>query len=315
MNIKMFVTRRSYRVRLYYFLVVLGLFGALYFLLFSGYPCSGCELYRLKRKVTHGQYDCTLMDFNPETLICLQPLKRDRLSQHIHNDGVWEPHMVRRMQGWLRGDPSLGLIDVGANIGVYTLVAAHMGHQVLAIEPNMENVLRMHRTVSLGGLEDKITLLRNAIGEERGVGRLIVPHSSIAYAAVGHPITSAQTDTSDKWKFANIIFMDDVLGYCKFKRAILKIDIAGYDHHVMTHADLLFRKIDIPYIMMEFGNIKPDYMKHDEKQKVGHMIAYLHHRGYVPKDVNGVALNHPAHWDKWPDHVIFELDRRRVGAW
>ena len=32
-------------------------------------------------------------------------------------------------------DPELGFIDIGANIGLYSLVALAMGHTVLAVEP------------------------------------------------------------------------------------------------------------------------------------------------------------------------------------
>ena len=32
-------------------------------------------------------------------------------------------------------DPELGFIDIGANIGLYSLVPLAMGHTVLAVEP------------------------------------------------------------------------------------------------------------------------------------------------------------------------------------
>ncbi len=308
MNVRLYFTRRGYRVRLYYLLAVLVLCYVLYHLLVRRYTCKDCELHKF-RKVTHGTYECTPMDFTPETVVCLHPSRRDSLSKHIDEHGLWEPHMVRLMQKWLRIDPKLGLIDIGASVGVYTLLAAKMGRQVLAVEPNLENVHRLHRSVSLEGLEDKITLLRNAIGEARGVGRVVVPHNNIAYTGMSSP-QPADVDTSDKKTFAKIIFLDDIIGYCKFEKAILKIDIAGYDHRVLSHAEALLQTIDVPYIMMDFKNLKPEYMNHDDKSKVGHMITYLHQKGYIPKDANSVPLSHPAHWNQWPDHMYFELDRR-----
>lgn len=41
----------------------------------------------------------------------------------------------QEFQNVLYSDKELGVIDIGANIGVYSLVALAMGHQVLAVEP------------------------------------------------------------------------------------------------------------------------------------------------------------------------------------
>ena len=44
----------------------------------------------------------------------------------------------------------LGVLDVGANIGVYSLVAAAMGHNVIAVEPFDGNLRRFHKAINLG---------------------------------------------------------------------------------------------------------------------------------------------------------------------
>ena len=47
-------------------------------------------------------------------------------------------------------DPHLGFIDIGANLGLYSLVAASMGHNVISIEPFDNNLRRFHKSISLG---------------------------------------------------------------------------------------------------------------------------------------------------------------------
>ena len=42
---------------------------------------------------------------------------------------------MKEFQNILYSDPDLGFIDIGANIGLYSLVALAIGHTVLAVEP------------------------------------------------------------------------------------------------------------------------------------------------------------------------------------
>ena len=52
------------------------------------------------------------------------------MSHDLAHTGLWEPHVLFDFQDVLRRDSSLGVIDIGANIGVYSLLAAAMDHQV-----------------------------------------------------------------------------------------------------------------------------------------------------------------------------------------
>ena len=44
------------------------------------------------------------------------------------------------------------VIDIGANIGVYSLLAAKLGRNVIAVEPLYENLNRMHKAAHLEGM-------------------------------------------------------------------------------------------------------------------------------------------------------------------
>lgn len=61
----------------------------------------------------------------------------DVIQRHLYEFGIWEPHLTAWIRRVLR--PGDTFIDVGANIGYYTLLAAHLvgprGH-VVAIEPS-----------------------------------------------------------------------------------------------------------------------------------------------------------------------------------
>jgi FkbM family methyltransferase len=57
-------------------------------------------------------------------------------------------------------------LDVGANVGYYSLTLAAAGAKVLAIEPNPPTLGRLRFNVGINGLEEKITILPVGIGEE-----------------------------------------------------------------------------------------------------------------------------------------------------
>ena len=59
------------------------------------------------------------------------------VSGNLHTQGVWEPQITALLQKALRQDTTSTLVDVGAHVGYYSLLAAAMGHKVISIEPNV----------------------------------------------------------------------------------------------------------------------------------------------------------------------------------
>jgi FkbM family methyltransferase len=57
----------------------------------------------------------------------------------------------------------LKVIDIGANLGQYSLYAASFGRSVIAIEPFYDNYIRLHKSAILTNVTNKITLLTNAV--------------------------------------------------------------------------------------------------------------------------------------------------------
>ena len=109
-------------------------------------------------------FNCTLTSTTPRFHICVYPRQQDiYISAALTSQGVWEPHITKLYQLALRRFPQAVVIDVGANIGYYSLLAAAMGHRVVAVEPSGENVRRLRRGVRLNAAADKVCVLRNAL--------------------------------------------------------------------------------------------------------------------------------------------------------
>ena len=91
-------------------------------------------------------------------------------------------------------------VDIGANIGYYSLNAARLGAQkVIAIEPNPTILSRLNDNIALNNLSSKIAVHDVAVGAETGVANLTIADgdfgsSSIVDHSVGiHHIFQSQS--------------------------------------------------------------------------------------------------------------------------
>jgi FkbM family methyltransferase len=64
--------------------------------------------------------------------------------------------------------PGSVVLDVGANVGIYTLLAAKRGARVFAIEADPRNVKTLRHHVHLNGFDDLVTVFPVAVGDQEG---------------------------------------------------------------------------------------------------------------------------------------------------
>lgn len=118
-----------------------------------------------------GDFDCVQLAMKPSPSVCLYPNAVDAfISKNIRDTGLWEPHIMPRFQNVLYGNVDFGVIDIGANIGVYSLVSAAMGRDVIAVEPDEGNLRRLHKGVNIGMLSE----VRSPLGGKLSVMKYFV---------------------------------------------------------------------------------------------------------------------------------------------
>jgi len=117
-----------------------------------------CSVYNTTPNVDES-FDCIRLLVKPPTMVCLYSDSEDvHVSRHIRQDGLWEPHIVRLFQNLLFQNPELGVIDIGAHIGQYSLLAASMGRRVIAVEPNPPSLRRLHKAIKINKVEKQVSL-------------------------------------------------------------------------------------------------------------------------------------------------------------
>ena len=118
------------------------------------------------------------------------------------------------------------------------------------------------------------------------------------------------TKTDLKCHETKTIYMDDLLEVIMFKRAIIKIDIEGFEHLALRHSTRLFNKLDIPYIIMEWLKLGEyygsDMTSSENKLLTNKMVETLTAMGYTAQSlVTGEKLS-PKHWFGWPNDILWK---------
>ena len=153
--------------------------------------------------------------------------------------------------------PHLDFIDVGANIGGYTMYAAALGRFVMAIDCFAPNTQRLHRAVQLANVANRVVLIQNAIYSHSGlVLRLQKNANNIGAQGIELSTKGAinRTVTSDPYLVKTIQF-DDLLPLLisrGVRGAIMKTDIEGSENFLVESGSRMFETLEIPFVQMEW---------------------------------------------------------------
>ena len=241
--------------------------------------------------------------------ICIDP-KDKFIGASIQQSGHWEGHIFNVMKKILDADVDRHFIDIGANIGVYTILVASRGRHVIAVEAFWENVLRMSQSIRLGNLQNQVTVIHNAVSN---VYENVTfwrpsdnPGGTHTFSEGEHP-----GDPVHQKVYKGIhdsvatIQIDNLLKVISFKKAVFKIDIEGFEIKAMIAMTRLLDAMDISHIFMEWS---PVSMKQQCMQIVDMLVA----RGYKAHSVELTLLQEYA-WpavQKWPHDIIwFKTDK------
>lgn len=164
--------------------------------------------------------------------------------------GCFESAELAFVRAHLR--PGDVVLDVGANAGLYTVIAARMvgssGH-VFAFEPDDRAVALLRRNIALNGLSN-VTVIEAAVSDETGQ-RQFAAASDIAMSSLA---ASRRADQQIQlWRTIDTIRLDDALDTYRVERAaFLKIDVEGAEKLVLEGAfELLARAPDRFAILFE----------------------------------------------------------------
>lgn len=160
--------------------------------------------------------------------------------------GAYEPHVTAVFQKHLK--PGMHILDIGANIGFFTMLSASLVTQtgsVMAIEPNSENVKLVELSRRANGF-DQVTVVQAAAGRELGLLVLNTAYSNGTTAALSEDAAQlADATTVPCLRLDDIAPADRQFGF-------IKIDVEGAEYNALLGASALIRRCH-PVIVSEFS--------------------------------------------------------------
>lgn len=164
-------------------------------------------------------------------------------------------------------------LDVGANIGSCSLLALSAGATVVAFEPLPSNLFYFHESIaSLNPRwKDRITLYPVALGSSKKEETIYTEPGNAGNSALEFP-TRARRENS---KLVQVLRLDDILKP-PISIAVLKMDVQGYEIHVLEGAKRLLESKSIQIIQTE---ISTEWLKNLNKLP-SQLCALLWKSGY-----------------------------------
>ena len=147
-------------------------------------------------------------------------------------------------------------VDVGANVGHFTLLASGVSKaRTIAIEPIPNTYKKLLKNVTLNNLEDKVTCLNIGLGESTGELKFTKGFDVMNRVALENENVPTITVPIQK--------LDEVLA--NEQPTFLKIDVEGFEYHVLKGATETLQKQSLKYILLEFNNSGDKFGIPDQK--------------------------------------------------
>eukprot|EP00892_Ulva_mutabilis_P002455 jgi/Ulvmu1/1220/UM109_0018.1 len=179
----------------------------------------------------------------PDTVAMAVEGDSDFVSAGLRRDGTWEESELHTVLTALEraaplrpdgGDPVL--LDIGANLGTYTLMAAAFGYPVRAFEAMPRNVAAIHQTLCWNpALAERVTLFPFALAEEDARCAVLVARFNVANGLLA--CSDEQLQVHEGFEVAghtHAVRLGEYLG--AVRSDVMKMDVEGFEPMVVRSA-------------------------------------------------------------------------------
>lgn len=155
------------------------------------------------------------------------------------------------------------LLDVGANVGLYSVLAASRGARVYAFEPESQNYALLNRNIWLNGLGERISAYCAALSDRAGFSTLYL--SEFVAASSCHTYGEAVNMSLEPMQPAFIqgsyaATIDGLVesGAMPVPQHV-KIDVDGIEHKVLAGAAATLRDRRLRSVLVELNTALEDH--------------------------------------------------------
>ena len=179
-------------------------------------------------------------------------LEDHAVGRHVAN-GEYEPHVTKIFSTYLK--PGMRVLDIGANIGFFSLLSASLVGKtgaVFAVEPNMKNCTFIQASKNLNEFTN-ISIMQFAAHSSSGILSL---NTSFSNGTTSSP--NANIDILVQSNSVAAIQLDNIKEFDKGVD-LIKVDVEGAEHNALLGAKELISKFR-PMIITEFSPAAMPYI-------------------------------------------------------
>ena len=200
----------------------------------------------------------------------------NQMRYRVEQVGQWEEDVAKAIEKFLK--PGWSMLDIGAHVGYFSVLAARRGNRVIAVEPNPDAVALLHANAEHNGVSDRITVLPVALSDTDEFGYLDIDEGFNGAPGTMHLATAGKPVTVTR-----------AAGFIKPGPEFIKIDIEGMDHRVLADMPDVLDAAEVVVLEVsgecrKYGNKPTD------------IVDLLRSRGFIVTYMNGLVLN-----DDWAE--------------
>jgi len=194
---------------------------------------------------------------------------QDVVSNHIRFGESWESTETRKLIDALNYYSSLKhipnnniyIIDIGANVGWYTLFLAKCGYQILSFEASVVNNYILRKNFCLN-LNSNITIINKGLFTEEKKCDYYLNKGNIGNGMIQCNKNGTVSNVFTKSGEAYLTKLSNYIEFLSTKNvALIKIDTEGSEGKAIESGIELISKYHVPFIFLEFN---PQFLKMHE---------------------------------------------------
>jgi len=218
----------------------------------------------------------TLSD--PPFWISLHSQKVDPMRWSVYTKGeYYETGLTNQFKHLLAGKPTSLVIDIGMNIGWYTLLAASLGHSVVAFEPNTMHHTKVCQSLQTNGWShDKVKIFPYGLAQKEQV---LGFYTSDTNPGTGSFMPRTEEKRPLRLPAITLDGFAENSGWFAGNApviSIMKIDIEGYEPEAIRGASRLLKMKRIRNIFAEWSPRAHKFMQ----GRYTSMVSLLLNSGY-----------------------------------
>lgn len=170
-------------------------------------------------------------------------------------------------------------IDVGANVGAYTILASAVRRaRTHCFEPIPETYQRLKQNIDLNEVESLATCWNLALADKDGTLRFTTEMDTM-----NHAMNEVSTGSDESYIHAKVMAatLDSILPYVE--PCCMKIDVEGYELHVLKGAQRLLKRSSLHTILVELNGLTEQF-----GVSVAEVVKFIQDYGFTIFDYDPV---------------------------